>query len=71
MSTPRSGSRVVMTAAFVVVLVLAAVMWAATVANTVTIRASDTAGNALSHAQSPLRSCLSCNQHRSSMKAPS
>ena len=50
MSTTRSGSRVVMTAAFVVVLVLAAVMWAATVANTVTIRASDTAGNALSHA---------------------
>jgi hypothetical protein len=39
-----------MTAAFVIVLVVAAVLWAATVANTVTIKSSDAAGNALSHA---------------------
>jgi hypothetical protein len=38
------------TVAFVVVLVLTAVLWAATVANTITIRSSDAAGNALSHA---------------------
>lgn len=50
MSTTRSGPRVVMTAAFVVVLVLSVVLWAATVANTVTIKSSDAAGNALSHA---------------------
>jgi hypothetical protein len=39
-----------MTASFTLVLVLAAALWAATVANTITIRSSDPAGNALSHA---------------------
>ena len=50
MSTTRSGARVAMTAAFVGVLVLAAVLWVATVANLITIRSSDAAGNALSQA---------------------
>ena len=50
MSTTRSGRRVAMTVAFFAVLVLAALLWAATVANTVTIRSSDQAGNALSQA---------------------
>jgi len=50
MSTTRSAPRVAMTASFTLVLVLAAVLWAATVANTITIRSSDPAGNALSHA---------------------
>jgi len=50
MSTTRSASRVAVTAAFIVVLVLAVVLWAATVANIITIRSSDTAGNAMSHA---------------------
>jgi hypothetical protein len=39
-----------MTASFTLVLVLAVVLWVATVANTITIRSSDPAGNALSHA---------------------
>ena len=39
-----------MTAAFTVVLVLTAILWAATVANCITIRSSDAAGNALSQA---------------------
>jgi hypothetical protein len=50
MSTTRSASRVAMTAGFTIVLVLALLLWVATVANTITIRASDAAGNALSQA---------------------
>jgi hypothetical protein len=50
MSTTRDAPRIVMTASFTVVLVIAALLWAATVANTITIRSSDAAGNGLSHA---------------------
>ena len=50
MSTTHSAKRVVMTASFTIVLILALVLWAATVANAVTIRSSDAAGNALSQA---------------------
>ncbi|HUQ83094.1 MAG TPA: hypothetical protein VM076_18225 [Gemmatimonadaceae bacterium] len=50
MSTTRSGGAVAMTASFTIVLVLALVLWAATVANALTIKSSDAAGNALSQA---------------------
>lgn len=50
MSITRSAPRLVMTASFTVLVVVAVVLWAATVANAVTIKSSDAAGNALSHA---------------------
>jgi hypothetical protein len=50
MSTTRSAPRPVMTASFTIVLMIALVLWAATVANAVTIKSSDAAGNALSQA---------------------
>ena len=39
-----------MTASFTIVFVLATILWAATAANTITLKSSDAAGNALSHA---------------------
>lgn len=39
-----------MTTSFTIVLVLAAILWVATVANTITLKSSDAAGNALSQA---------------------
>ena len=50
MSTTHSAPRIVMTASFTILLVIASLLWAATVANTVTLRSSDAAGNGLSHA---------------------
>ena len=49
MSTTRKATRVVMTASFTVLLVVAVVLWLGTVVNSLTITASDAAGNALSH----------------------
>ena len=50
MSTTPNASRVMMTASFTVLLAITALLWAGTVANAITIRSSDAAGNALSHA---------------------
>lgn len=50
MSTTRKATRVVMTASFTVLLVVAVVLWLGTIVNSLTINASDAAGNALSHA---------------------
>ena len=50
MSTTRRAPKMAMTASFTVLLGLAVLLWAATVANCITIRSSDAAGNALSQA---------------------
>ena len=50
MSITRSAPRFVMTASFTVLLGVTVLLWVATVANCITIRSSDAAGNALSQA---------------------
>ena len=50
MSTTHSAPRPAMTASFTIVLMIALVLWAATVTNAMTIKSSDAAGNALSQA---------------------
>ena len=50
MSTTPNAPRLAMTASFTVLLGVAVLLWLATVANTITIKSSDAAGNALSQA---------------------
>ena len=50
MSTTRNAPRFAMTASFTILLGVAVLLWIATVANAISIRSSDAAGNALSQA---------------------